>query len=338
MAGVPPDFEARTPQPNARIDYIHRTHGDAEIYFVVNGRNRWEEAVGTFRVEGKVPELWQADTGETQRQSVYTCAGGRTAVPLRLAPFGSVFVLFRHPADAEAVRAVVCNGKTVVPSSEAVAGELPCVEILPREAGVLELRAWQPGEYVLKSGQGRAVAVNVATTAAPRVLTGPWTIQFPPHWGAPPSISLERLASWTDCPEPGVRYFSGTATYRKPFEIPSQMLAHGRMLVLDLGKVRNLAVVRVNGKSLGVLWKPPFRVDVTAAVRPGANTLEVEVTNLWPNRLIGDQFLPPPERLTHTNVRRFTRASPLLESGLLGPVRLLAVERVPVSWRPKGQP
>ena len=73
------------------------------------------------------------------------------------------------------------------------------------------------------------------------------------------------------------------------------MLAHGRMLVLDLGKVRNLAVVvRVNGKSLGVLWKPPFRVDVTAAVRPGANTLEVEVTNLWPNRLIGDQFLPPP--------------------------------------------
>ena len=103
MAGVPPDFEARTPQPNARIDYIHRTHGDAEIYFVVNGRNRWEEAVGTFRVEGKVPELWQADTGETQRQSVYTFAGGRTAVPLRLAPFGSVFVLFRHPADAEAV-------------------------------------------------------------------------------------------------------------------------------------------------------------------------------------------------------------------------------------------
>ncbi len=337
-AGVLPDFEARSRQPNARIDYIHRTRDDAEIYFVVNRRNRWEEARGTFRVAGKAPELWQADTGEMQRQSVYTCVGGRTAVPLRLAPLGSAFVVFRHPADSDPVRCVSRKGQIVVPSSEGIAGDLPCVELLPREADALELRAWQPGEYVLQSARGREATVNIATIAAPRLLSGPWTIDFPANWGAPPSITLERLASWTDCPEPGVRYFSGTATYRKPFEIPAETLARGRILVLDLGKTRNLAAVRVNGKSWGVLWKPPFRVDITAAARPGANTLEVEVTNLWPNRLIGDQFLPPQQRFTHTNVRRFTQTSPLLESGLLGPVRLLAAERVPVVWHPKPQP
>jgi hypothetical protein len=334
-AGVPPDFEARSPEPHAQIDYIHRIREGAEIYFVVNRQNRWEEVLGTFRVAGKAPELWQADTGQMQRQPVYTCAGGRTEVPLRLAPLGSVFVVFRRPVDADPVRSVVCNGQTVVPSSARSTGDLPCVEVLAGAAGALELRAWQPGEYVLKSARGRQSAVSVATTAAPQVLSGPWTIDFPANWGAPPSISLAKLASWTDCPQPGVRYFSGTATYRKPFDVPAEMLAHGMLLVVDLGRVRNLAAVRVNGRSLGVLWKPPFRVDITAAARPGANTLEVEITNLWPNRLIGDQFLPPPERFTHTNVRHFTQASPLLESGLLGPVRLLAVERVPVVWQPK---
>ena len=89
----------------------------------------------------------------------------------------------------------------------------------------------------------------------------------------------------------------------------------------------------VNGKTLGVLWKPPFRVDITSAGKPGSNSLEVQVTNLWPNRLIGDQFLPEGQRVTHTNVRHFTQASPLLESGLLGPVRLLVVEKRSVPWR-----
>jgi len=125
-----------------------------------------------------------------------------------------------------------------------------------------------------------------------------------------------------------VKYFSGTATYKKAFDVPADMLSQDKMLMLDLGKVQNIAVVRVNGENLGVLWKPPFRVEIAAACRPAGNLLEVEITNLWPNRLIGDQFLPERQRFTHTNVRRFTKASHLLESGLLGPVQLFAGQKV----------
>jgi hypothetical protein len=110
------------------------------------------------------------------------------------------------------------------------------------------------------------------------------------------------------------------------------MVNPGTRLMLDLGEVRNIAGVRLNGQNLGVLWKPPFRVEITAACRPSGNRLEVEVTNLWPNRLIGDQFLPEGRRFTHTNVHRFTTASRLLESGLLGPAQIFAVRQVPVRW------
>ena len=124
-------------------------------------------------------------------------------------------------------------------------------------------------------------------------LDGPWLVNFPPHWGAPPSVTLDRLISWPDDTDPGVRYFSGTATYVKDIEIPAGLLTPGGQLALDLGEVKNLARVKLNGTDLGILWKPPFRVDITSTARPGTNHLEIDVVNLWPNRLIGDEQLPP---------------------------------------------
>ena len=94
-------------------------------------------------------------------------------------------------------------------------------------------------------------------------------------------------------------------------------------MFLDLGNVRELAEVRVNGKSCGITWSPPFRVDITAAVKPGANKLEVDVVNFWPNRIIGDAGLPKEQRRTRTNIRKLTARTPLITSGLLGPVWLL---------------
>ena len=119
-----------------------------------------------------------------------------------------------------------------------------------------------------------------------------------------------------------MKYFSGTATYTREIDVPADWLAPGRSEALDLGRVREFAEVRLNGHDLGILWKPPLAVDITRAARPGRNLLEVRVTNLWPNRLIGDQLLPEAQRLTRTNVRKFTADSPLLPSGLLGPVVL----------------
>ena len=123
-----------------------------------------------------------------------------------------------------------------------------------------------------------------------------------------------------------MKYFSGTAAYRREIEIPAGLIGKNKRLHLDLGQVKYLAEVRLNGMDLGVLWKPPFRVDISQAAKPGKNMLEVKVTNLWPNRLIGDQFLPESQRITRTNDKTYTKKSPLLESGLLGPVSIRVVE------------
>jgi len=157
-------------------------------------------------------------------------------------------------------------------------------------------------------------------------LTGPWTVAFDPKWGGPASVQFDSLVSWPDRAESGIKYYSGTAVYRKDFELPSNPI--NETVLLDLGNVRELAEVKVNGQSCGIVWAPPFRVDISRALKPGGNQLEVEVVNFWPNRIIGDQFLPEAERLTRTNIRQLTRRSPLMRSGLMGPVRLLIPMKV----------
>jgi hypothetical protein len=155
-------------------------------------------------------------------------------------------------------------------------------------------------------------------------LTGAWTVSFATNWGGPASVTFDSLVSWPTRPEPGIKFYSGTATYKKKFELPdSKLKTKNSKFFLDLGQVCELAEVRVNGKSCGVTWTPPFRVDITAAAQSGTNTLEVEVVNFWPNRIIGDAALPPAQRLTRTNVRKLTAHTPLAKSGLLGPVRVL---------------
>ncbi len=167
-------------------------------------------------------------------------------------------------------------------------------------------------------------ATNTVAFDSRGELTGPWTVNFDPKWGGPAVTQFDSLVSWTTRPEPGVRFYSGTATYRKTFTAPATQ--DSQHLWLDLGLVRELAAVRVNGKSVGIVWAPPFRVDITGAVHPGSNQLEVDVVNFWPNRIIGDAALSPAERLTRTNITKLNASTPLTPSGLFGPVRLL-IER-----------
>jgi hypothetical protein len=158
-------------------------------------------------------------------------------------------------------------------------------------------------------------------------LSGPWTVSFDPKWGGPAKAEFAELVSWTRRTEEGVRYYSGTATYRKSFDLPAPLLNRQRRIALDLGEVKHVAQVRLNGKDLGVVWTKPFRVEITGAVKPSGNQLEIDVVNLWPNRIIGDAALPPERRFTRTNIT-FKKDDPLLESGLLGPVRLQVIETV----------
>ncbi len=132
---------------------------------------------------------------------------------------------------------------------------------------------------------------------------------------------MEKLVDWSQHPDPGVKYFSGQATYSTTFPFAPASGAQGTRLMLDLGRVQVMAQVTVNGKNVGVAWRSPFQVDITSTVQPGENRLEITVANLWPNRLIGDQSLPPEKRMAWTTWNPFKKDSPLLESGLLGPVR-----------------
>ncbi len=251
------------------LDYLHRTSGDTEIYFVSNHTNFTVNASVAFRVAGKAPELWDAVTGRHCLAAAYTEQGGRTLVPVQFPPYASLLVVFRASAAAHPALAT----------------------------------ANQPDLHLQQT------------------LSGPWMVHFDPHWGGPASVEFNDLVSWPARPEPGIKFYSGTAVYEKSFDLPSAAAGPAR-LYLDLGAVRELAEVKINGRSCGVLWCPPWRLDVTDAVKPGANQLSIEVINFWPNRIIGDASRPADQRLTRTNIRKLTAQTPLEPAGLFGPVTL----------------
>ena len=200
--------------------------------------------------------------------------------------------------------------------------------------GVAELRVWESGEYVLTFQDGGTNKVAVKGLPAPETLTGSWAVVFPENRGAPAgAIMFEQLESWTQRPEEGIKYFSGTACYRKSITLDAARLQQNRRVVLDLGAVSHLAEVFVNDQPLGVLWNAPFRVDISDVAKAGVNTVAVRVTNVWKNRLIGDVKLPEAERTTWTAYPFYKNEpdAPLMESGLLGPVRVLSAESVSIN-------
>jgi hypothetical protein len=144
----------------------------------------------------------------------------------------------------------------------------------------------------------RPASERVETKLA--TVTGPWTLSFPANWGAPPSVPMAKLTSWTESADAGVKYFSGTATYTKTVQAPASWFKPGQHLWIDLGKVRDIAEVKVNGKTAGLVWAPPYRVDVTGELKPGTNKLEIAVTNEWTNRQIGDRLLPADKHILST--------------------------------------
>ncbi len=163
---------------------------------------------------------------------------------------------------------------------------------------------------------------NAPTFTPLAEIDGPWTVRFDPNWGGPAQADFPRLVSWTERPEPGIRFYAGTATYTTTFDLPASSSNPASGIFLNLGDVRELAEVRLNGRPCGIVWTPPFRVNLTGALKPGPNKLEVDVVNFWPNRIIGDATLPAEQRLTRTNIRKLAPDTPLMVSGLLGPVIL----------------
>ena len=289
----------------ARIKSIHRTDGAAHVFFVANLARMAGAANCTFSVAGKQPELWDPATGAIRDLPEFEVKDGRTKISLRFDSAQSCFIVFRKEIAAAPHRASLAGAKNFP-------------------------------------------ALNATTE-----LAGPWQVLFDPKWGGPAQpVTFAALEDWTKRPEPGIKYFSGTAVYRKQFDLaPTKLDA---AFELDLGAVRHLARVKINGKDLGVTWCAPWSVRIPRGLLKAAgNQLTIEITNVWANRLIGDEQQPPdcewlpgdmgnggflkrfPEwfvkgeprpskgRFCFTTWNYFTKDSPLVPSGLLGPVRLL---------------
>lgn len=206
------------------------------------------------------------------------------------------------------------NDRTIVP-----------LEFEPRQSLFVVFRSGGEPSSLSSAGRGGQVTTgegkNFPTLKPAGELTGPWTVKFDPKWGGPESAVFDTLEDWSKRPEDGIRYYSGTATYTKTFDLPAT--ASGKPLYLDLGIVKSMARVRLNGKDLGLVWTAPWHVDISDTVKPKGNELEIVVTNTWANRIIGDSKLPQEKRLTWTVYPHLGPDSPLLPAGLLGPVRII---------------
>jgi hypothetical protein len=268
--GIDPDVTFTHSHQDTRLMFVHRTLPDGDVYFISNRKNRLEKIDATFRVAGRMPELWRSEDGTSTPLS-FDAKKGRMTVPLTLNPFESIFVIFRKPTDM---------ASRVVPKlASHVLGEVK----------------------------------------------GPWTLSFQPGRGAPGNISVATLSAWNKSRIHGIKYFSGTATYTTTVYAPRTWFEAGTRIMLDLGDVKELAEVAVNGAPGGILWNAPYSADVTSTLQPGENNITVKVTNLGVNRLIGDKqpgaakHTPGPE---YESIYSGTYRSdaPLRSSGLLGPV------------------
>ncbi|WP_298495916.1 glycosyl hydrolase [uncultured Algibacter sp.] len=507
-----PDFLIEKGSPES-IDFIHRKTEDTDIYFVVNSSKEYSELLCRFRVSGKQPELWNAETGKISNASVWQDNGdGTTTVAIPFRPEGSVFVVFKKPVRTkehivstaitlgkqnaiplpnlkiikaeygiflpdglvdvtDVVKNKVKNNKLYLKATrelskgdpapgykkelriqykigdelfeknamekewlevdaankgkieifKAVFGkfargvegippnkpiynvtekiksllasgvyEIPVNDSLFKEknkntqnilrvsyitnaeektvsvfnGGVLSLTQvlaesklsnkndkihWvtpYPGEITYHSSKGKTKTLKVKSVPEPIELQGEWHVNFPLKNDTSVDNTFNKLISWSNAIEKDIRYFSGTATYKKEFNISSNLLKSSHFLHLDLGHVKEIAEVILNGKKLGIFWKAPFRINIDDAIVKGTNSLEVKITNLWPNRLIGDEQLKldykrkgpnvtewpewllnstnrPTERVTLAAFKHWHKDSALLPSGLLGPVKII---------------
>jgi len=272
------------------LRYTHRTSQDVDIYFVSNKTNELLKTNCIFRSDKGKPSLWDPLTGKIITLPEYSRTNGQTSIPLQFESYQSFFIVFKKDAVEIPVQGVT----------------------------------------------------NFAATKTIAQLNTPWAVAFNPAWGGPKKVIFNSLVDWTMRPEEGIKYYSGIATYYQTFSIADLNATNKNYrFYLNLGSVNNLAKVTLNGKNLGVIWTAPWKVDITDALKQKDNVLEIEVANLWPNRLIGDEQKPDdgikngqwPEwllkgtdrtsgRFTFTTFKHYEANSPLLKSGLIGPVTI----------------
>ena len=346
-AGIAPDFIVEKASSPDHIKIGHRTSPDFEIYFVANIAEIRQNIAVSFLISGKQPELWQAENGNITDAHVWEERDGRTKLELNLKGMQSVFVVFRKPAS-----------KADHPISVLVSDSTANWNVLSDKNGNAVIGSQLPLEAKVFYASGKEKTIKINPKPATEII-GNWKVSFVPKTDKSFELDFPELIDFSIHSNTAVNYFAGTATYRKSINIESGLLEKGQKIMLDLGKMNDIAEVKVNGKNLGVLWYPPYSVDVTDALKKGENELEIAVTTNWANRLIGDEQEPAdfewgkdrgekmgramlayPEwfvknqprpsqgRKTFSVWYYYRKDSPLKPAGLVGPVRLVIESEV----------
>jgi hypothetical protein len=260
----------------------------------------------------------------------------------RTTPDAEVYFLANRKNKQECVNAVFRISGRKPELWNIVTGE----KILLPEYKIIEERTHIPIRFnaydswlvvfpVVNSVDARKAAVNFTEPKTISVIGSNWLVKFDKEWlyhveGLRDEeknglFEFSELVDWSKHPLKAIKYYSGTAEYTNTFELSNET-KNGEKLYIDLGNVSVTARIVLNGKDLGVVWRKPFRVEISDAIKTGKNELKVEVVNLWPNRLIGDENLPENERKTFTNMRAYKANSPLFPSGLIGPVTIQQIK------------
>lgn len=459
-----PDFSFVSRNKDAQIHFIHRTIAEDDIYFISNHRRRPEEITARFRISGKVPVLWNAETGETDIPVDYHEENGMIRVTLNLAESGSVFIYFRKAETAsnetkgfraitpqstlkrpiwdtftismwakpetfaasgrgfllfpdkgeerfgkgyamvglamgqngvrvyertsantvvlestvpiegwthialvyqEGLPTLYLNGSVAAVGRKSSFRCSPAYDVpLAEEQYIASFegdqtktqyadRAWTPEEVNADMSKGLPAPYLPKDSRIMQTLNENWKVQFPTWSKAPAEITMPVLTSLHKHTDFNVKHFSGKATYLKTFTLTKKEIMKHRKIILNLGRVENIAEVSINGQSPVLIWKAPYLLDITSMVKAGDNSLEIKVTNLYPNRIIGDEHLPEiynydeygrirqlpawyanqeedknRERVLFLPWKHYKKTDPLLEAGLLGPVQILSLSEV----------
>ncbi|PQJ73697.1 hypothetical protein BTO14_05080 [Polaribacter butkevichii] len=320
------------------INYIHRKTENEDVYFFYNPENEARTYLCTFNIEGKIPELWNQMTGEVTKLAAFTSENGQTKALISLPAEGSVFVVFRE--SSKGIQSIVPKS---LKSNEDVTTTLT-------NDNTIDVEVKANGNYNFKLNDGSLKAIKVKNLPEQITVSGTWSVDFPDVKAKEKNFSFPKLIDWTSHKNEQIKYYSGTAIYKNEFVVGKNYLEENNKVTLDLGVVNIAAKVIVNGKDLGISWMPPYVLDVTKALVKGKNTIQIEVTNQWTNRLIGDENFPsesgmsrkneympdwylnnepPPlkQRSTFTTFPFYKKGDETIPAGLVGPV-VLKVSRI----------
>jgi alpha-L-rhamnosidase len=279
--GIKPDFAVLTGNGSEGTKVLHRHSAEADLYFVANRLDKPRNVTVDFRIQGKQPELWQAEDASIHDAPAWCEKEGVTSVTLSLGARQSVFVVFRRAVDpSDHPVSVSVSDESASWSIGHDADGKPCFQSPEHLTATVS--------YF--SGKQKPITTSPIPSSP---INGPWDVSFKPKLGDPFTLVFPELLDFSNHADNRVKYFSGTAVYSKTLRVESSQLAANPRILLDLGTMNDIAKVKVNGRDGTVLWYAPYVMDVTGLLHPGENRLEIEVTNTWANALIGDEQIPP---------------------------------------------